>query len=139
MSLTYKIGGSKFYTLGGHVLPVRPPDLHMGDFSQMVIPPVRHPYVALDYLSDAPKGGRNPKVRLPLLHKGDLSVFGYHDISHLSPEQRHEALMFALDHIPPLELYHKLNALYVLHKNQYDANFFKNDRDFVRQFLHTLG
>jgi hypothetical protein len=84
-------------------------------------------------IQDTGKPGKGPQ--LFVLHKGDLTKYGYH--SNLSETKRHEALTLALKHIKPLSVYRKLNALYILNKNKDPiiSKIYKNDANWVRSFF----
>ena len=74
-------------------------------------------------------GGKSNKV-IPPLHKGDLTKYGYHTDKDKS--DRRVALIDALEHgMTNDELIHKLNALYVLNKNNKNGKIFKSDRKYI--------
>jgi hypothetical protein len=68
------------------------------------------------------------------LEKDVLKKYGYGHVKISSELQRHRALKKALVDIKPLSLFRRLNALYVLNKNQDpdSAELFKEDRNYVR-------
>ncbi len=73
-------------------------------------------------------------VKIPL-RKNILSRYGYVDIKSKTRLARHRALMAAVrGGEPPLSLFRRLNALYVLNrkKDPYIARLFKSDRDYIR-------
>ena len=76
------------------------------------------------------------KTNKQLFHliPGVLEKYGYHGIKDLTQRQRHGALNRALSDIRPLSLFRRLNALYVLNKNQDPgvAGLFRKDRDYVK-------
>jgi len=68
------------------------------------------------------------------LKKGELTKFGYH--ADLSDADRHTALQKALDSaMPPLSLYRKLMAVYVLNKNRDKrrAKTYRKDSEWVKK------
>ncbi len=70
---------------------------------------------------------------IPPLQRGQLSQFGYHNVADLSTRQRHSDLKKALNYFTPLELFHKLNAIYVLNKNNDKGSIFLKDRNWIRK------
>lgn len=78
------------------------------------------------------KRGRKGK-QLFVLQKGELTKFGYH--ADLSNNKRHLALHYAVQHLRPLSVFRKLNALYVLNKNREpkDAAIYKADANWVKK------
>lgn len=77
-----------------------------------------------------------PKVLLPRLKKkGLLAEFGYSNIKTMTPQQRQKALNLALHYLDPLELFRRLNEIYVLNKNRPIGQLFLQDRNYVHQFL----
>jgi hypothetical protein len=85
-------------------------------------------------LSRSKKSKKGSK-QLFTLEKNVLGKFNYHDISHKTDNQRHRALNRALANgLKPLSVFRRLNALYVLNKNQNPdlAKKLKADRDFVK-------
>jgi hypothetical protein len=83
------------------------------------------------------RGGPRKRKVIPKLHKGELSAFGYHDVKSMSKKKRERSLKKASKKYSPSSLVHKLNALYVLNKNQdrSAAKKFKEDRDWVSKHL----
>jgi hypothetical protein len=78
---------------------------------------------------------RRTKKNKPLfvLEKGGLIKYGYH--ADISENDRHQALSRALaDSVKPLSLYRKLNALYVLNKNQNRAlaKLYRKDANWIK-------
>ena len=72
--------------------------------------------------------------KLFVLKKGELTKFGYH--ADLSDAARHTALQKALDSaMPPLSLYRKLIAIYVLNKNRDKrrAKIYRADSEWVKK------
>lgn len=69
-----------------------------------------------------------------VLRKGTLSKYGYSDVQELSKTERYHALKKALQHLDPLVVFRKLNALYILNKNRnpYVAKIFRDDSHWVR-------
>jgi hypothetical protein len=68
-----------------------------------------------------------------VLEKGALIKYGYH--ADISENDRHQALSRALaDGLKPLSLYRKLNALYVLNKNQNRAlaKLYRKDANWIK-------
>jgi hypothetical protein len=62
-----------------------------------------------------PARGRSHKGKqLFVLDKGTLGKYGYHNVDAMSTTQRHIALRKALKNMPPLSVYRKLNAVYVV-------------------------
>jgi hypothetical protein len=71
--------------------------------------------------------------QLFVLEKGTLIKYGYH--ADISENDRHQALSRALaDGLKPLSLYRKLNALYVLNKNQNRAlaKLYRKDANWIK-------
>ena len=71
--------------------------------------------------------------QLFVLEKGALIKYGYH--ADISENDRHQALSRALaDGLKPLSLYRKLNALYVLNKNQNRAlaKLYRKDANWIK-------
>ena len=68
------------------------------------------------------------------LEKDVLKEYGYGHVKTMPELQRHRALKKALVDIKPLSLFRRLNALYVLNKNQdpRSAKIFKEDRNYVK-------
>lgn len=69
------------------------------------------------------------------LEKDVLKPYGYEDVKNKSDLQRHRSLKRALrDGVKPLPLMRRVNALYVLNKNQDPnlASVFKADRDYIK-------
>ena len=82
-----------------------------------------------------PSINRQKKKRLFVLERNVLGKYGYHDVKNLTANERHEALDKALDDgIEPLPLLRRVNALYVLNKNQDPtlAQKFKQDVNYIR-------
>ena len=68
-----------------------------------------------------------------VLKKGALIKYGYH--ADISENDRHQALSRSLaDGLQPLSLYRKLNALYVLNKNQNRAlaKLYRKDANWIK-------
>lgn len=73
----------------------------------------------------------------PLFHLEEdvLKKFGYEKVKQMTELQRHRSLKRALKGgIKPLPLFRRINALYVLNKNQDPAlaKLFRKDRDYVK-------
>lgn len=68
------------------------------------------------------------------LREGDLSKFGYDNVTALSIGRRHLALARAVREYGALSLFRKLNAVYVYTRRSSPASsrIFKADRDWVR-------
>lgn len=68
------------------------------------------------------------------LREGDLSKFGYDNVTTLSAGRRHLALARAVREYGALSLFRKLNAVYVYTRRSSPASsrIFKADRDWVR-------
>lgn len=69
------------------------------------------------------------------LDKGVLHKYGYENVKDKTTRERRIALNKALANgIKPLSLFRRINALYVLNKNQDPklAMIFKKDRDFIK-------
>ena len=82
-----------------------------------------------------PSINRQKKKRLFVLERNVLGKYGYHNVKNLTTGERHEALDKALDDgIEPLPLLRRVNALYVLNKNQDPtlAQKFKQDVNYIR-------
>ena len=82
---------------------------------------------------------RNKKSnRIGTLKKGLLAKFGYHNVTQLSLQERHEALKKAIQAYGPLSVFRKLNAVYVYNRktNPFVARIFKADRDWTLKMLH---
>jgi hypothetical protein len=69
------------------------------------------------------------------LRKGDLSRFGYDDVSHMTQGRRHLALASAVRAYGSLTVWRKLNAVYVYTRNTAPASsvIFKADRDWIKE------
>jgi hypothetical protein len=69
------------------------------------------------------------------LRKGDLSRFGYSNVTAMSEGRRHLALASAVRRYGALSLFRKLNAIFVLTRNTAPASsaIFKKDRDWIRE------
>jgi hypothetical protein len=87
--------------------------------------------------SDSSKGS-NPKItsneyKKFVLKKGLLSKYGYH--IHLPIEERQDALKKALRENEPLEVFKRLNILYIFNKNKNpkNAKLFKMDSQWVKK------
>ena len=81
------------------------------------------------------RGNPGHGVQLFRLVPGVLEGYGYYGIKNLTQGQRRKALNRALDDgFEPLSLFRRINALYVLNKNQDPgiAELFKKDRDYVK-------
>lgn len=80
------------------------------------------------------KTNRPHGKQLFILEKDDLSPYGYKDVKHLSKHSRQVALSKVLKQVKPLPLFRKLNALYVVNKNQNPqlARIFKEDSKWVQ-------
>ena len=78
----------------------------------------------------------SPKRSIPPLRKGELKKYGY-SIS-LPSDERRIALANAIKEYPVLSVMRKLNALYVLQRNNYPQNAikFKSDERWLK--LHHL-
>lgn len=70
----------------------------------------------------------------PLRH-GDLSQFGYEDVSSLSVKDRHDALSKAVKMYGSLTVWRKLNAIYIYTRRTSPASsdIFKADMDWIRK------
>lgn len=82
--------------------------------------------------------GRKGKP-LFFLQKGTLTQYGYH--ADKTEAERHSSLSEALQHIKPLSVYRKLNALYVLNKNNNPtmAKLYRGDADWIQttpEYIH---
>jgi hypothetical protein len=91
--------------------------------SNVWIPPIHVPSINIH---------KNKKF---VLERNFLRKYGYYDIKHLTPQERHEALDKALANgIEPIPLLRRINALFVLFKNrdpQLSAKF-RADMDYIR-------
>jgi hypothetical protein len=78
--------------------------------------------------------GKTHGKQLFVLEKGELSKYGYHDVKNMSTQERRNALKQALQHLPPLTVFRKINALKVLNKDKDPniAKIFQNDEDWIR-------
>ena len=75
------------------------------------------------------------KKQLFVLEKGTFGKYGYHDVAHMTRQERHKALHKALKDIPPLTVYRKLNAVYLVNRNT-NPNIsatFKKDSEWVKK------
>lgn len=74
-------------------------------------------------------------VHIRIKHRGVLGDYGYHDVVHMTRDQRRAALRRASRVLGWLYLIRKLNALYVLNKNHNPkvAELFKEDRIFASE------
>lgn len=78
---------------------------------------------------------KSPKKVIPKLKKGELGEYGYKDISSKTAGQRHRSLNKAVKKYGALSVFRKLNALYVLNKNN-NVNLsilFKRDRNYIKR------
>lgn len=76
------------------------------------------------------------KIKIKIWAKGELTGLGYGVKK--DTDTRRKALKKAALVYPPISIYHKLNALYVLNKNRHvtTARIFKRDRNwFKRNFM----
>jgi hypothetical protein len=75
------------------------------------------------------------RVGIGPLRKGDLSRFGYDDVTSMSEGRRHLALAAAVRSYGSLTVWRKLNAVFVYTKNTSPASsrVFKADRDWVKE------
>ena len=75
------------------------------------------------------------RVYLPKLKKGVLAKYGYKNVDSLTLKQRRIALKKALKRMKPLKLYHRLNAVRVLHTNTnpHISRIFKADANWVKK------
>ncbi len=81
------------------------------------------------------RGKPGHSVQLFKLVPGVLEKYGYHGIKSVTRAQRRNALDNALKKgFDPLSLFRRINALYVLNKNQNPdvAKLFKKDRDYIK-------
>ena len=69
-----------------------------------------------------------------VLEKGALSNYGYEHVHNLSKDERRKALKRALKYIQPLSLMRRVNALYVLNKDQNPslAKIFHGDAKWIK-------
>jgi len=69
------------------------------------------------------------------LRKGDLSRFGYEDVTSMSEGRRHLALSRAVKAYGSLTVWRKLNAVYIYTRHTAPASsaVFKADRDWIRE------
>jgi hypothetical protein len=67
------------------------------------------------------------------LRKGDLTRFGYTDVTSMSEARRHLALAQAVKAYGSLTVWRKLNAIYIYTRNSSPASsrIFKADRDWI--------
>lgn len=81
---------------------------------------------------------RNKSRRIGTLKKGLLIKYGYHNVTQLTLQERHQALTKAIKAYGTLSVSRKLNAVYVYNRktNPSHARIFKADRDWVLQMLH---
>jgi hypothetical protein len=80
------------------------------------------------------KGLASGEPGIGRLREGDLSRFGYDNVTTLSAGQRRLALARAVRTYGALSLFRKLNAVYVYTRRSSPASsrIFKSDRDWVR-------
>jgi hypothetical protein len=80
------------------------------------------------------KSKKTNSKQLFVLEKGTLSKFGYHDVKNISQQTRRAALNKALNKLPPLTVFRKINALKVLNKNvdKELAQMFQSDIDWIK-------
>jgi hypothetical protein len=80
------------------------------------------------------KGLASGEPGIGRLREGDLSRFGYDDVTTMSAGRRHLALARAVREYGALSLFRKLNAVYVYTRRSSPASsrIFKADRDWVR-------
>lgn len=80
------------------------------------------------------KGLASGEPGIGRLREGDLSKFGYDNVTTLSVGRRHLALARAVREYGALSLFRKLNAVYVYTRRSSPASsrIFKADRDWVR-------
>jgi len=78
--------------------------------------------------------GRKRSRQLFHLEKGVLGKYGYKDLKNKTDRERHASLNRALKDIKPLPLFRRVNALYVVNKNQDPglAKKLKEDRDYIK-------
>ncbi len=69
------------------------------------------------------------------LREGDLSQYGYKDVSSLSVKNRHEALSKAVRTFGSLTVWRKLNAIYIYTRrtSPLSSTIFKADMDWIRK------
>ena len=75
------------------------------------------------------------RIKLKNIHMGQ---YGYENVKDMTVLARHRALMRVIKAgEPPLGLFRRLNALFVLFKNKQPAlsQLFKEDRDWVKRKL----
>lgn len=80
----------------------------------------------------------NNKISYPSIiikAKGDLTKYGYHDIKQLNAKERHDALVKAVGEYGATVVFHKLHALYILHRNtnKTTGELFRRDRNWIGQ------
>jgi hypothetical protein len=84
------------------------------------------------------KSGSKGK-QLFVLKSNELGRHGYHNVEHLSAAKRHQSLYDAMNEMPALSVYRKLNALYLVNRNtnptisdifKQDANWIKNTTEY---------
>jgi hypothetical protein len=69
------------------------------------------------------------------LRKGDLSKYGYMNVTHMEKVARHASLEKAIREYGPLSTWRKLNAVYVYTRNTApeSSRVFKADMDWIRK------
>jgi hypothetical protein len=80
------------------------------------------------------KGLPGGQPGIGVLRQGDLTQFGYGDVTHLTVGERHLALSRAVKKYGVLSVFRKLNAVYVYTRRSSPASsrIFKADRDWVK-------
>lgn len=87
------------------------------------------------------KTGKKKGVPLFRLQKDVLGQYGYENVQEKTELQRHRALSKALEDIPALELFRRLNALSVLNKDQNPnlSKLFKSDANYIKTTKEYLN
>lgn len=83
----------------------------------------------------APGKGTRSGPGIGLLRKGELSKYGYVNVTHVGVKQRHLALEKAIREYGPLTTWRKLNAVHVYTRNTApeSSRVFKADMDWIRR------
>jgi hypothetical protein len=94
-------------------------------------------YVPASCIPDVGNPGKGIPTGAPgigALRKGDLTQFGYTDVTSMSEGRRHLALAKAVRTYGALSIWRKLNAVYVYTRNTSPASsrIFKADRDWIK-------
>jgi len=77
------------------------------------------------------KSQTKKKVRIPL-KKGVFSKHGYKDIKSIPLKKRNKVLDKLVKELGPLDVFRRLNALYIINRSKPAGKVLKRDRNYVK-------